>query len=181
MEPNIPVTQIGAYPRDDNAVAITNGGLQTTTSKTFSANGATANIPIFSVIGTVQVTGIFAVVTTLLGNHTAASWRINDQTAQVQITSVGGTTLTGIAVGSTIVKKGLAAVALTKLDNAAGVVSEPTTLETLYFSPFVVMQKTGAATNIEYNYTTSDTPTTGAMQFFIQWLPVSSGSTIQPL
>lgn len=121
-------------------------------------------------------------MTTDLGaNHTAAYWRLNDQTAQANITVNTGTTLSAIKAGSAIVKKGLAAAALVKLDNAAGVVSEPTTLETIYFSPFVLVKKTGAVTDIEYLYTTTDTPTSGVIQFFAQWLPVSSDGRVTPV
>ena len=175
------ITQRGAFPRDDNDVPITNGGLQSVESITFSASGATATIPLFTITGTVQITAIYGVVTTVLGNHTAAYWRLNDQTAQASITASSGTSLTGIAAGSVIVKKDLASAALTKIDNAAGRVSEPTTLETLYFSPFVLTAKTGALTQVEYVYTTSDTPTTGAMNFYLQWLPVSSDGRVTPL
>lgn len=117
-------------------------------------------------------------VTTVIGaNHTAGIYRLNDQTAQVAITA-SGATLSGLAAGTTILKKGLAAAALTLLDNAAGRVSEPTTLETFVFSPFVVMKKTAANTDIEYGYATTDTPTSGALQHFLVWLPISQDAAV---
>ena len=75
-------------------------------------------------------------------------------------------------------KKGLAAAALTLLTSAAGRVSEPTTLETQYFSPFVAVKKSGATTQIEYVYATTDTPTSGVIQFFVSWLPVSADGMV---
>lgn len=171
----------GSLWRDANHVAIQVGGVVSRKSQTLSANNTTASVPIFRITGTIQVVGLYSVVTTDLGaNHTAAYWRLNDQTSQVNITLNTGTTLSAIKAGSVIVKKGLAAAALVKLDNAAGVISEPTTLETSYFSPFVIVQKTGANTDIEYTYSTTDAPTTGVIQHFLVWLPVSADARVTP-
>ena len=125
-----------------------------------------------------EVIKLYAVVTTTIGaNHTGGLYRLNDQTAQVAITATGAT-LSGLAVGTTIAKHGLAAAALTLLDNAAGRVSEPTTLETTYYSPFVVMKKTGANTDIEYQYATTDAPTSGALTHYLVWLPASQNAQV---
>lgn len=177
------MTSRGGYPRDDNDVPITNGGLQSTESITLSANNTTANVPLFHITGTVQVTALYGVVTTVLGaNNTAAFWRLNDQTNQSNITVNTGTTLSAASVGSVIVKKDVASAALTLLSASQERVSEPTTLETLYFSPFVAVQKTGGVTtDIEFTYTTTDAPTSGAIQFFCQWLPVSADGRVTPV
>lgn len=177
-----PLTQRGSLLRDDNDSPVQGFGLSTSTSITLTGNNTTVAVPLFHIIGTVQVLGISGVVTTDLGaNHTAAYWRLNDQTAQVNITLNTGTTLSAVKAGSTIVKKGLAAAALVLLDNAAGRISEPTTLETMYFSPFVAMKKTAAITDIEYVYSTTDTPTSGAIQFFVQWYPISQDGRVTPV
>jgi len=171
-----------SFFRDANRVPITTDGIITTDTQTLVGNNTTVNVPIFGITGTIEVRGLWGVVTTVLGaNHTAAYWRLNDQTAQVSITLSTGTTLSAIAAGSVIVKKGLAAAALTKLDNVAGAISEPTTLETPFFSPFVMVKKTAAATNIEYTYSTTDAPTTGAIQFFLRWLPISNDAAVAAL
>lgn len=164
--------------RDSNQTPVQAGGVVSRKSQTLTGNNATVNTPIFRITGTVQVVALYAVVTTTIGaNHTAGIYRLNDQTAQVAITA-SGATLSGLAVGTTIFKHGLAAAALTLLDNAAGRVSEPTTLETMNFSPFIVMKKTGANTDIEYGYATTDTPTSGALQHFLVWLPISQDSSV---
>lgn len=165
--------------RDANHSPIQVGGVVSRNSKTLSASNTTATVPIFRLTGTVNVVSLYGVVTTDLGaNNTAAYWRLNDQTAQPAITLATGTTLSAVKAGSTIVKKGLAAAALTLLDNSAGRVSEPTTLETTFFSPFVIMKKTAATTDIEFVYTTTDTPTSGIIQFFAVWLPVSADAAL---
>lgn len=172
----------GSLWRDANHAPIQVGGVVTHHSKTLTGNNTTVAVPVFGITGTVSITGIYGVVTTDLGaNNTAAYWRLNDQTAQVNITLNTGTTISAVKAGSVIVKKGLASAALVLLDNAAGRVSEPTTLETSYLSPFVVTQKTGAATNIEFVYTTTDTPTSGKIQFFLVWLPLSADAAITNL
>lgn len=153
-------------------------GITSTKSQTLTGNNTTANTPLFRITGTVEVRALYAVVTTIIGaNHTGGLYRLNDQTAQVAITA-SGATLSGLAVGTTIVKKGVAATALALLDNAAGRVSEPTTLETQYFSPFVVMKKTGANTDIEYQYATTDAPTSGVLQHFLRWVPLSIDANV---
>lgn len=168
----------GVAPRDGNGRNVTSLGLVLNEAVTFTGSGATVAVPIFTITGTVEILSLSGVVTTALGNHTAAYWRLNDQAAQVDITASSGTSLTSAAVGTTIVKKALAATALTALTSAAGRVSEPAAAEGQYFSPFLAVKKSGATTQIEYVYTTSDTPTTGAILFSIQWLPVSSDGAI---
>lgn len=170
----------GAMLRDDNDSPVLGTGLTLSNSKTLTGNNATVAVPIFHITGTVQILAIWGNITTTLGaNNTAAYWRLNDQSAQVNITLDTGTTLSALVAGSTIVKKGLAGAALTAIDAAAGRVSEPTTLETLYFSPFVATQKTGGVTtDIEFVYSTTNTPTSGVINFYVQYIPIGSGSKI---
>lgn len=188
MSNNVPSGDLvgsGSQLRDDNDSPISGVGIVISNAKTLVGNNTTVAVPIFHVTGSVQVIGLWGVVTTALGaNNTAAYWRLNDQSAQVNITLNTGTTLSAAVAGGTIVKKGLAAAALTFLDAAAGRVSEPTTLETPYFSPFVAVQKTGGiTTDIEFVYSTTDTPTSGTIIFYAQYLPVGpvgQGSKLTP-
>lgn len=173
---------LGSFPRDGNFVVDTAHGCVSATSKTLIGNNTTVAVPIFKVKGVVQVLGIWGMVTTVLGaNNTAAYLRLNDQTNQSAITLATGTALSAAAVGSLIAKKGLAAAALTLLSASQSRVSEPTTLETDYFSPFVATELPGAETDIEFLYTTTDTPTSGVIKFFIRWLPLSDGANVTGL
>lgn len=159
---------------DANHKPIQGDGVVTKSSLTLSGSNATVASPIFHLTGAVEVRALYGVITTDLGaNNTAAYFRLNDQTAQVNITLNTGTALSAAKAGSVITKAGLAAAALTLINNSAGRVNEPTTLETPYFSPFVVTKKTAATTDIEFVYTTTDTPTSGVIQFFVRWLPIS--------
>lgn len=169
----------GSQLRDDNDNPVTGVGLFVSNSKTLTGNNTTVNVPIFTVTGSVQILGIWGNITTTLGaNNTAAYWRLNDQTAQSNITLNTGTTLSGAVAGSVIVKKDLVSAALTFLNASQERVSEPTTLETSYFSPFVAVAKPGAVTNIEFTYTTTDTPTSGVINFYVQYIPIGSGSRV---
>ncbi len=175
-------TLTASYWRDANRVPITTDGIMTLDSQTLVASGATAAVPIFTITGMIEVRGLWGVVTTAIGsNHTAAYWRLNDSSAQSDITLNTGTTISSAAVGSILVKKGLAAAALTLLTSAQERISEPTTLETTYFSPFVAVAKDATTTSIEYVYTTNQTPTTGAIQFFLRWLPLSTDANVTAL
>lgn len=171
-----------SFWRDQNAVPLVMDGIISLDTQTLVGSNATVAVPIFGITGSVQVQAIWGVVTTVLGaNNTAAYWRLNDTTAQSDITLNTGTTLTGAAAGSTLVKKGLAAAALTLLTSAQERVSEPTTLETWYFSPFVVVKKNAVATNIEFVYSTTDTPTSGVIDFYLRWLPLTKDANITSL
>lgn len=168
-----------SYWRDSNFVPITTDGLIASSAETLIGNNATVAVPIFTVTGQVEIRALWGVVTTALGsNVTAAYFRLNDATAQSDITLATGTTLSSAAAGSLLVKKGLAAAALTLLTSAQERVSEPTTLETTFYSPFVAVAKNAVTTNIEFVYSTTNTPTSGAITFYIRWLPLSSDANI---
>lgn len=171
----------GSMLRDDNDSPVLGTGLTISNSKTLTANNAAGTaVPIFTITGAVQVLALWGVVTTTLGaNNTAAYWRLNDGSNQSNITVNTGTALSAAPAGSIIVKKDLASAALTLLSASQERVSEPTTLETLYFSPFVAIQKAATATNIEFLYSTTDTPTVGVINFYVQYIPLGQGSKIQ--
>jgi len=166
--------------RDDNRM-IFSGYFSEDKDVTFVGDSATVAVPIFTITGAVRVLGIWGFVTTVFGaNHTAAHWRINDQSATDQvITAAAGTNLNAISAGALIIKDGLAAAALTYKSSDVGSLLEPTTLQTRILSPFIVIQKKGGIqTDIEYVYTTSDSPTSGAMRFSVGFVPLSSDGDI---
>ena len=78
------VTVNQSFWRDNNRVPITTDGIMITNSKTFTTTGTVA-VPVFHVTGSVEVRGLWGIVTTALGNHTAAAFRLNDQGAQTVI------------------------------------------------------------------------------------------------
>lgn len=154
-----------------------------TTSKTMSANNTTAAVPIFRITGSVFVTKLYGIVTTVLGaNHTAVSYRLNDQTAQVYITLLAGTVASAAPVGTIIEKNALAATAVDVDSSAAGLFEELAVANDSYYQNFRLTQKTGGVnTDIEYKYTTTDAPTSGAIQFFCEYQPISADGAVTPL
>ena len=167
-----------SFWRDANHVPITNNGVMVEDSITFSGNG-TIHVPLFTITGTVEIIALYGIVTTALGsNHTAAYFRLQDQTAQPDITLNTGTTMSSASNGSLIVKKDLATAAVTLSNASAGRVTEPTTFETSYFSPFVVVQKTGSIkTEIEYVYSTNNS-SAGAIKFYCGFVPISTDGDV---
>jgi hypothetical protein len=153
-----------------------------TKSITLSGSNATVATPIFRVTGTVKVTGLYGVVTTALGsNITAAHWRTNDQTATLPISAAAGTTLSSFAAGSTLTRKSLVSVALTGDNASAAKVIDPVAATAPDVPmPFVVVQKTGGVnTDIEFVYTTTNTPTSGAITFYCTFEPVTSDGDLR--
>jgi len=175
------MTITSTFPRDGNRVPMTGHGFITEKTLTFTGSAATVATPIFTITGVVEILKLGGVVLTALENHTDAHWRINDQTATDQVITKSTTLdLSDISIGATIFKFGLAAAVAKYVTADAAVITEPTTLQTSLFTPFMMVQKTGGIqTDIEYVYTTSDEPTSGAIQFRIGWLPLSDGATIE--
>lgn len=151
------------------------------TSATLIANNTTASNIIFRVTGSVEVLRLYGIVTTVLGsNITAAFWRTNDQTAQLDVTAAAGTTLSSFAVGSLIARNSVAAVALTGDNASAAKVRDPVAATApAVCMPFAVVQKTAAVqTDIEFRYTTTNTPTSGVIQFFLEYRPMSADGSV---
>ena len=170
-----------AFNRDANRVPITQNGLLVTKELTFTGSSETVSTAIFTVTGVVEVFSLYGVVTTTFGaNHTDAHFRVNDQTATDQIITKATTlTLNGISAGAAILKTGLITAVATYKSADAATVYEPTTLQTNIFTPFVIVQKTGdIQTDIEYVYTTTDEPTSGAMKFYCGFIPLSTDGDI---
>ncbi len=158
-----------------------NAGASYRSSKSITTNVAntTGSIVVFTIAGTIQVLKIWGVVTTVLSAaHTAAYLRLNDQGATYDMTLNTGVALSAAGVGSTIVKKGLVGAALVLLNNANAGISEPTTLETEYFEEFIIWKKTGAVTTIDHRYTTTDNPSSGVIQYFMDWIPMSTDASV---
>lgn len=152
------------------------------TSKTTNANNTTASIPLFRFTGTVRVLRLYGVVTTVLGaTHTLAHFRFNDQTAQPTLTLAAGLTASAAPVGSLIAKMGLAAAVAVLNTSAAGRVIEPVLLGDEVMPAFLIVAKPGANSDIEYRYTTVDAPTSGQIQFFLEYQPLSADGSVTAL
>jgi hypothetical protein len=150
-------------------------------TQTLTGNNTTVATPLFRVTGSVHISQLYSVVTTALGsNVTATHWRINDQTAQVAISLATGTTLSSLPAGTMLTRHSLVSVAL-KADTAAAakVIDPVAATAPAVHMPFEIVQKTGAVqTDIEFVYTTTNTPTSGVIQHFVEWQPLSENSSL---
>ena len=173
-----------AFSRDANRVPITAFGFKSQTNQTLSGSNTTVATALFRVTGSVYFYALYGIVTTALGsNITAAYWRTNDQTAKVDISLATGTTLSSFAAGSFLTRKSIASVALTGDNASAAKVTDPVAATAPnVFMPFLVTQKTGSVnTDIEFVYTTTNTPTSGVIQHTVQWLPLSDNGAVTVL
>ena len=150
-----------------------------TVSKTLVANNTTVSVGLFRVTGCVKIKKLWGIVTTVLGsNHTAAHWRLEDGTNTPEITLATGTTLSSFVAGSQIQKKGLAGAAIVANQADQVRISEHATSGMDSDTPFDVVQKAATNSDIVYRYTTTNAPTTGAIQFFCEWEPKSAGANV---
>jgi hypothetical protein len=172
-----------SFSRDANYVPITMYGFQASTSQTLAGNNATVATALFGVTGCVDLFMLQGNITTDLGsNITAAYYRLNDQTAQSDITLATGSTLSAFKAGSSFMKRGLAGTAITVISNSQQRVNDPTAATNPMYSIARLTQKTGGvATNIEFVYTTTNTPTSGVIKHIIGWMPVSDDGAIAVL
>lgn len=131
---------------------------------TMNASNTTANVNCFQITGTVNILKIYGILTakTTLTNCTATYFDLYDSTAAVEITKSDGV-LSGLAVGTTMIKTAVNTTTATIIDNVAGAVSDTT------FLPFFVEQKTGANTYIRFNYTTTDAPANAVMTVYVEY------------
>lgn len=159
------------------------GGVVIDKAQTLSGSNTTVATDLFKVTGSVLITRLYAVVETVLGsNVTAAYYRTDDQTAQVSISLSTGVTLSSFAVGSMVTRKSVVSVALSADNASAAKVIDPVaaTAPDVHM-PFEVVQKTGGVeTDIQFVYTTTNTPTSGVLRHYIEYIPLTADSRIDP-
>lgn len=148
-------------------------------SMTLNVNNTTGSIVMFTVTGSVLIHRLWGEVTTVISaNHTVGHIRTNDQTATVDLSNATGATLSALAVGTMIYRKGVLATALLIDNNAAGAIEDANAAGDLVFSPFIVTKKTGAVTTIDYRYATTDAPSSGVILWTAEWEPLSTNGNL---
>lgn len=152
---------------------------KTTATTTLIVNNTTGSAVIFTLTGAVNVLGLWGEVTTALSsNVTAAFVQLNDQTASPDITLATGVTLSSLGVGSLIIKESLTAAALVAKSVAAGYFEETTPAGQPSFTPFIIGKKTGATTTVDFTYSTTNAPSSGAIKWHALWLPLTSDGNL---
>ena len=148
-------------------------------SMALTVSNTTGSIATFTVTGSVFVYALWGEVTTVLSsNVTAAFFRINDQSAQVDVTLNTGVTLSAAPVGSIVSRTGIVSTALTLKSNAAGAFQDATTAGNDVYTPFNLVKKSGAVTTLDFRYTTTNTPSTGVILWTALWMPLSGDGNL---
>ena len=150
------------------------GGVSATKEITLSADNTTASENIFQITGSVKLLAIYGIVTDAATNLTAGFLELYDGTNHPDITA-SGVTLSGLAVGTAMLKTGLVATTLTLSDNVGCVVSESTFNKE--FTECVLTQKVATSTYIRFTYTTTDAPIDAKIQWHVRYEGLDDGGT----
>lgn len=159
--------QLQQYPTQD--------GVCIKKTITLSANNTSATENIFKVNGSVEILKLCGLVvdTTTMVNLTAVKVELYDGTTTDDITA-DGIVLSGLAVGTLMVKTGLKAAVLSLADNASGVVTEAGADKKVYQS-FFVTQKASTDTYIRVSYTTTDAPINCQIEWAVRYNALDGG------
>lgn len=149
-------------------------------SVTLNVNNTTGSKVVFTVTGVVLIEAFYGVVTTIISsNHTAGHIRLNDQTATLDLSEAAtGITLSNFEVGTLIFKESLLATALQSKRADVGFIEESAAAGTPAFTRFIVGKKNGATTTLDYRYSTTNAPSSGAIRFGALWLPLSADGNL---
>lgn len=145
---------------------------------TLDANNSSDSKNVFRLLGSVKICSLTAVIVsaTTLNNCTGLYFDFWDGTLASDITKTGGI-LSGMNVGTTLVKEFDDSIIVTILDNSTGVVSEPTSGKKS-FSEFIIGQKFETDSFVRLNYTTTDAPINAQIEVFIEYEKINSGELI---
>lgn len=153
------------------------GGKHTNKTITLSASATSANVNVFQLTGTVDITGLHGeiVTATTLTNCTSVYFDLWDGTTSVPITKTTGAALSGFNVGGFFIKDADVASSLTTQNNDQCRIKEAATGARVQ-AEFIATQKTGTNTYIRFNYTTTDAPIAATVKVDIVWRDIDAGS-----
>ena len=142
---------------------------------TLAGNAGAESVNIFQLTGSVDILSIYAFISdaTTLANLTGGHLELWDSTAAVDITKNDGV-LSGMGVGTLLVKNAAASTTIGIANNAVGALTEGASLSKA-FAPFFITQKTGANTYVRWTYTTSDAPIVAKLEWHCRYRPEDHG------
>lgn len=145
-------------------------------TKTLSASNTTGVVDLFNLTGSVRVKKLFGQVTakTTLTNMTDCHWNLNDATSDVAITKATTLTMSTAVVGAVVEKTAAVASVAAFASGAAGALTEGST--PIIDFQFVITQKNGATTKVQWKYTTTDAPINATMKFFVEFESINGGN-----
>jgi len=143
-----------------------------------AGSSTTESLPIWTITGSIYLHKLVGVVTVAMGtNHTAGHWRLEDGTNTPTVTS-SGSALSNVGVGSICFKRGLSSSVMDVRNSSQCQIREAATAGLAAVHSSILVAKNGATTNLVYRYTTTNAPTTGTLQVFMEWEPISSDGAI---
>lgn len=130
---------------------------------------------LFQITGSVLINYIWGHVTEAMpAATTAASLQLFPTGgAAIQLTSLAGSDISSLPIGSVLMKGGLAANAISVGDNTLGYLLEEAGF---IFARFAIGQKTATNTYIRLNVTEGNTD--GTIHWHCNWLELSDGATL---
>jgi surface antigen len=148
-------------------------GTTVTKSITLSANNTTATVDLFTVTGVgIIITKLVGVVTTQIGsNHTGSQLVAYDGSTTVDVSSTGASPLSGAQVGALVA--GVSTSSPIAIVDRANVSASDSTPDVPYITLFTAASGT---TKIQYKYTTTNTPTSGAITWYLTYTPIANGA-----
>ena len=129
---------------------------------------------LFQITGSVLINYIWGHVTEAMpAATTAASLQLWPGAGAIQLTSLAGSDISSLPIGSVLMKGGLAANAISVGDNTLGYLLEEAGF---IFARFAIGQKTATNTYIRLNVTEGNTD--GTIHWHCNWLELSDGATL---
>lgn len=140
---------------------------------TLSANNTTAQENIYQITGSIKILRLTAEVVdaTTLTNCTGVSIQAYDGTNTVQVTSVGGATISGFTLGSFLEITGDSSVAISA-ENASQCRLIEASTGPKESQGFTLTQKNGSNTYVRFQYSTTDAPINAQIKAHCDWIPV---------
>lgn len=154
--------------------------LLATNTKILSGTG-TVVVQVFRLDGIAKILKLWAVVTSTLGNHTNAHFRLNDLMITVPISKTTTATFSGHSPGSPIYRSGLAADALSTMDASTCGVIDPSAKSEVISTEVVVVKKYLATTYMEYVFDTTDLNTSGSIAFYAEYQTRFGSQVLMPV
>ena len=159
------------------------GGAMTeiTKSITLDADSETKSYNLFTVTGICKITKLYGEITTVASSDVSACFcDLYDGSVNVDITeSMSGADISGLPAGSLLIRELDAVSPFSVKDGTDNYISEESSTTYKVFAPLAVGQKgDGTTTNIRFTYTTFDSPSSGAIKFYIEYEAMSDDGAI---
>jgi hypothetical protein len=148
-----------------------------TNSTTLDASNTSKSYNIFQVVGSVYVSQLVGEVTTVLSaNHTDCHCLLYSTSASEVISKATTLTLSAAPAESVLIKNAAATSTLQYLAADQPRVSTPAAAN---LDEFVAVEDPAATTYIQFRHTTTDTPSSGVIKWYVYWIALTTGALLK--